>query len=482
MAEIKNLSVRIYSQLVLKDISFLICKSEHYAITGPSGSGKSTLLRALSGTVNHSGQIDIAPAVRIVLVEQQHRFKSILKTNSFYYQQRYNASDAADAASVEEYLDDEIKLYKKGKEDGAVREIFGLLEVERLLEKRLIQLSNGENKRVQLAKALLTQPQILLLDDAFTGLDIEARRMLENLLKTIASNGVSIILVTTEKSIPVFVTKVIVLDTEGNAKFVTPDEGLKTAPRLSFSLDKELMARLTCQQSEENFEYAVQMKSVTVVYNGKEILKDINWQVKKGERWSLAGPNGAGKSTLLSLINADNPQAYANEIYLFGRRRGRGETIWDIKQKIGYVSPELHLYFETLTTAFNAVASGLFDTIGLFRALNEEQANKVFNWMQLLNIDQYSSQLLNNLPAGVQRLILLARALVKNPPLLLLDEPAQGLAEDQSMLFKTIVEEICNHTNTTLIYITHHMQELPSCISNFIELKDGKVARMYAAG
>ena len=220
------------------------------------------------------------------------------------------------------------------------------------------------------------------------------------------------------------------------------------------------------------------MKDVDVQYSDKIILDGINWEVKKGERWSLSGSNGAGKSTLLSLINGDNPQAYANEIYLFDNRRGSGESIWDIKRKIGYISPELHLYFDTYITAFDVVASGLFDTIGLFRLLNEEQVEKVESWINLLQLQSLASQLLTNLPLGKQRLILLARALVKNPPLLLLDEPAQGLDEEQTDLFKNITEQICEHSNKTLIYVTHLKEEIPSCVTKFIRLEKGKIVEL----
>ncbi len=146
------------------------------------------------------------------------------------------------------------------------------------------------------------------------------------------------------------------------------------------------------------------MKEVRVQYEGKYVLDGINWEVATGTCWSLTGPNGAGKSTLLSLITGDNPQAYANEIYLFDRKRGSGESIWDIKQKIGFLSPELQLYFDPHATAFSAIASGLFDTIGLFRTLSPQQELWVTEWLKFLDFTSYTHRLLSSLPAGIQRL------------------------------------------------------------------------------
>lgn len=188
----------------------------------------------------------------------------------------------------------------------------------------------------------------------------------------------------------------------------------------------------------------------------------------------VSGPNGAGKSTLLSLITADNPQAYANRIWLFGRRRGSGETIWEIKQKIGFVSPELHLYFDPGASCYEVVASGLFDTIGLFRPLAPEQEETVMLWMKLLSLQELRMRLLQQLSAGQQRMVLLARALIKNPPMLILDEPCQGLDDGQTAYFRELIAELCEAFDKTLIYVSHYRDELPHGIDKYLRLEQGK--------
>ena len=216
------------------------------------------------------------------------------------------------------------------------------------------------------------------------------------------------------------------------------------------------------------------MIKVNIAYNGIEILSNFNWSVKKGERWCVTGPNGAGKSTLLSLISADNPQAYANDIYLFDRKRGTGESIWDIKKNIGYVSPELHLFFDLGVTCQEAVASGLFDTIGLFRKPGPTETSIVLEWMEILGISSIKDKRLNQLSLGEQRLVMLTRALVKSPPLLILDEPCQGLDAQQTARFKNTIDLICQSTSTTLIYVSHYSQDIPSCITHHLQLNAGK--------
>ena len=468
--QVENLTVAIQSKIIFENVSFEIQKGRQYAIVGPSGSGKTALLHCLAGQSFYKGSIRAKPGVSIVLVEQQHHFKNLSNTSSFYYQQRFNSMDASDAMTVQEYLNN--------LDSASIdNEFFALLGIDKLLPKPLIQLSNGENKRVQLIKALIQSPDILLLDNPFLGLDIAARDSLNKILQSIIKKGITIILITGAQIIPGIITDVIELK-EKNSRLINralfmADNSIQLEIE---KIDKSLLDELV-NNEDGSFDYAIKMKNVHVQYYENVILDKINWEVKKGERWSLSGPNGAGKSTLLSLINADNPQAYANEIYLFDKRRGRGESIWDIKRKIGYVSPELHLFFDSSNTVFNVVASGLFDTIGLFRVVNEEQTTTIIKWMKLLQVDHFSNQLLKNLSLGKQRLVLLARALVKDPPLLLLDEPSQGLDEEQAELLKNLIEQICEHANKTLIYVTHLKEEIPSCVTKFIQLENGRVVK-----
>jgi len=216
------------------------------------------------------------------------------------------------------------------------------------------------------------------------------------------------------------------------------------------------------------------MENVSIRYGTKTVLHNINWEVRRGEAWSLSGHNGAGKSTLLSLITGDNPQAYSQLIYLFDKRRGSGESIWDIKEKIGYISPELHLHFDQSVNCFDVIASGLFDTIGLFRKLSLKDQHKVMQWMKLMGLEELKSTSLRQLPSGRQRMVLLARALVKNPPLLILDEPFQGLDESQIAYMRALINQIHNKFGTTLICVSHYEQEMPDCVNHFLRLEQGR--------
>jgi molybdate transport system ATP-binding protein len=207
------------------------------------------------------------------------------------------------------------------------------------------------------------------------------------------------------------------------------------------------------------------MNDITIKYGEKTILSHINWTVRKGDCWALCGQNGSGKSTLLSLICADNPQAYACDISLFGRKRGSGESIWEIKRHIGYVSPEMHRSYHHNIPVIQVMASGLKDTVGLYTRTNEAEREKCRWWMRIFGIEHLETRPFLSLSSGEQRLVLVARAFVKDPQLLILDEPLHGLDNQKRALVKDIIETYSEKPNKTLIMVTHYEEDLPKCFT-----------------
>ena len=216
------------------------------------------------------------------------------------------------------------------------------------------------------------------------------------------------------------------------------------------------------------------MEDVHIRYGEKEVLKGVSWTVRPGEKWLLQGHNGSGKSTLLSLVTGDHPQAYANHIELFGKRRGSGESIWDIKALLGIISPELHWYFDKTASVWQAVASGFHDSIGLFSRLTYSQEQQTRQLLDFIGLTADKDRLITALPLGKQRMALLARTMVKNPPLLILDEPCQGLDQRQTAYFNAVVDELCAF-GKTLIYVGHYETQLPTCLDRKLVLERGEV-------
>jgi molybdate transport system ATP-binding protein len=222
---------------------------------------------------------------------------------------------------------------------------------------------------------------------------------------------------------------------------------------------------------EKTFETAVKLDNVNIVYNAKSVINQVKWTISQGEKWALTGPNGSGKSMLLSLIFADNPQAYSNSITLFDRKRGTGESIWDIKDNIGFVSPEMHLYFNRNKTCKEVALSGLSENPYRKIRITDKMIQLVDELFEYFSITKIGNDLFPHVSTGQQNIILLIRALVKNPPMLVLDEPFQGVDFASVNRAKSLLEEYCK--NRTLIFVSHQPEELPLCITNYFFIEHG---------
>jgi len=493
LLSIKNITVRYLDQTLLTDLDFNINKGEHWALVGESGSGKSALLQTISGKFNIVGGIihhyyfedmmekypgDNAHVTHhklIALVSPKHSFRNLSNTTEFYYQQRFNSSDSEDAPTVEAYLSG-IEPALHTEQIWTLERVIERLKLQPLRRKQLIKLSNGETKRLLIAAALLKHPALLLLDNPLTGLDVQSRAEFNDIINEIIASGISIVMATSPGEIPDGITHVAILhDGKIISKLPKADftAEMVNIPEAAKIDTKELKDLLALTRSR-NFDYVVKMRRVNIRYGENQVLQNVDWTIRQGEHWALLGPNGAGKSTLLSLINGDNPQAYANDIVLFDRKRGSGESIWDIKNKIGFVSPELHQYFPTENNCLQVIESGFYDTLGLFRPSQPQKAAIALRWMKLLELEADVRKPLKSVSASKQRLILLARALVKNPALLIFDEPCQGLDAHQQQHFKHVVDAICSLGNTTLIYVTHYQHEIPDSVNLALRLEKGR--------
>lgn len=462
---VDKLCVTLGGKAILSSISFSLQEGESAAIIGASGTGKTTLIQALANQLFYRGTITYYPEKpKLFIVSRQHRFNNLSNRSDFYYQQRFNSFDADDSRTVLE------ELRVSGKGEAEIMEVLNTVGILNRADTKLIQLSNGEHKRFQLAEAMLEEPDWILLDNPYIGLDIEARKMLNTLLNTLMQQGMQMIMVTTVGEVPSGIHKVFYLE---NGLLLDQQKVMRTGFReegLGFSV-KEIPPAYDYAPFEE----AVRMEDVTIQYGSRVVLDGINWTVKAGECWAVLGHNGSGKSTLLSLINADNPQAFSQKIWLFGQRKGSGESIWDIKRNIGYISPELHHYFESGAAAKEIVASGLFDTMGLFRVLHPDHEWLALRWMEALQIRHLADRSFMRLSDSEQRRVLLARALVKNPPMLILDEPCQGMDDEETSVFTAIVNEICRQSGKTLIYVSHYEKDIPPCVTHRLELREGRV-------
>lgn len=468
-------------------VDFELDEGEHIAIVGPNGGGKSMFVDILTGKhplLMRDPEYDFAPSKK-PLVSDNIKYITFRDSygdsdGAYYLQQRWNQHDIDETTpTVRELLEEAFKL--SGVDDEERREmqkhLYSLFRIEPLLDKYIILLSSGEVRKFQLTKALLSAPRVLIMDNPFIGLDVETRDLLKELLSVLSKEkALQIILVLSKiDDMPDFITHVIeIKDMKVGRKATVSDFfARKHAPYNNIlGQEKETeIINLPYKNDEYNCTEIVKASGVCIRYGERVILKDLDWTVFNGERWALSGQNGAGKSTLLSLVCADNPQSYACDISLFGNRRGSGESIWDIKKHIGYVSPEMHRAYNRDIPAIRVVASGLKDSVGLYAKPDEEEYETCKWWMEKFGVAELADTSFLKLSSGEQRLVLLVRAFVKDPELLILDEPFHGLDNRNKQLVTEIIEAFCKRRNKTLIIVTHYMDELPPCVNKKLMLK-----------
>ena len=452
--EIVNGVARHPAYRLAEPVNFVLHEGEQLAILGPNGSGKTKLVNTIIGRyplLMNEVHYDFGEYAHRMVFENIHymAFRDSYgdADGSYYYQQRWHSQDVELSPLVSDVLPAECA-------DEYVAALYSDFAIDALLSKQLVMLSSGELRRLQIVKALMTNPRVLIMDNPFIGLDAHTRTQLIDLLqRLITERGLQLILVVSRREdIPNFVTRVVEM------KPLPPPspKGRGLADIVKFS----------SYEGGEVSSSIISFRDVTLRYGERIIFEHLNWEVLRGERWALHGRNGSGKSALLGLVCADNPQSYACDISLFGRRRGTGESIWDIKRRIGYVSPEMHRAYLKDLPAIEIVASGLHDSVGLYVRPRPEQMNTCLQWMCVFGIEELAERTFLKLSSGEQRLVLLARAFVKDPELLILDEPLHGLDTERREMVRGIIDAFCSRPDKTLIMVTHYPEELPTCITH----------------
>ena len=452
-----NLTDGINNSL-LRGFSWQWQRGEQWGLIGANGSGKTLLLRMIAGDLVMPPQQqqhleygfragDDAPSdhVEIVSLERQ---REIMENFNFYAQMRWNSIEEETTPTLADFLSQDAPIL-----NAARRRTVAALGLCHLLDRRLAELSNGESRRALLALALLRRPKLLLLDSPFLGLDPESVRLCHNTLAAAAKTGSTHILFAAvrENDLPKFARKNVLRlsDAAPCAAKTSPQTPKLTAPKK-----------------------IVELKRVSITYGATRIFKNFSWTIHEGERWLLRGANGSGKSTLIALMLGDHPQSYSNEVRLFGRLRGTGETLWQIKKRIGWISPELHISIDAAQTVLDTVLSGFDDSPYSIGRHNRKQRASASAALAKFGLHGTENNAFGTLSSGAQRLALLARAFVKTPPLLLLDEPCQNLDDANTRLVLDAVDAFCAATpRAAIVYVTHRARAVPASITNELRLK-----------
>jgi molybdate transport system ATP-binding protein len=479
MAEPTLLTLRgvnlVYRALpALRDIDWIVTAGQQWACLGPNGAGKTSLARVISRQATHfSGELVRSPA----LEQRGCAYVCFEEARALCDRDRKldDSEQRADASDPGTLVKD---LILDGRdEDAHFHDWIERLHIGHVLRRGLRFISTGEMRKTLLIRAILSEPALLILDNPLDGLDrasqAEMRRILDELLH---STITLLMLCRQTEDVPAGISHVMVLD-QGEVVAAGCRDRILAAPAVQ-SLMNPPAGELN--QLPHPFPRTYELpqdgpllalRNVSVRYGDFQVLRDVNWTFDRGSHCCVSGPNGCGKTTLLSLVTGDNHKAYGQDITLFGVRRGSGESVWDIKQKYGQLDNQLHLNFARGMRVLEVVVSGFFDTIGLFDDWGDTQRDTAVQWLSALGLADSARESFDALSFGMQRMVLLARAMVKSPIILLLDEPTLGLDGHHRRLILRAIDHIAANSDTQVIFVSHSAGETPACINQHLRFE-----------
>jgi len=488
-------------EIFIKEFSCQIKATENWLVIGPNGGGKADFLNALSGNLKIVKNQDDS----ILQIPQPNDLElvSLEKAARIIQEERENDES--------EYLEGGVDIGRTGKvfiaqslkNPDQINQIENLPEVklcgiQHILERGLKYMSTGEIRRTLLAKALISKKKLLILSDPFAGIDVESRKILLDFFTQMTNphaenhQGTQILLCMERwNEIPQTITHVIEFSNKEvsfcgerkeyeiilqKRKAESENQIEKQKQDFEKELNQTLQETFVLQNEKsdsEDEEILVEMKNVNVGWDGRLVLENLNWTLKKHEHWLIRGPNGCGKTTFLELITGDNKQVYSNDIWIFGIKRGSGESIWDIKKRLGIVSYRLHVEYRMIggISLQNVIISGFRDSIGLYGEATDVEKDAAKKWLKLGGFINRENELFSNLSYGEQRAILILRAAVKCPEILILDEPCHGLDEENRRMILHLLDLIAENKTSTLLHVTHDMNEVLKCEKHILEME-----------
>lgn len=532
---IENCRIENGKEIFIKNFSWQMKENEVWLVTGPNGGGKADFVNSLAKI----GNSEILPNPNDS-EEKQNLYSNIFGNSAEIVSLERAAKIIQEERESDEseYSEGGVDVGRTGRVFiaeglfGKIRkgtklpdelknlesnEIVKLCGIEKILDRGIKYMSTGEIRRTLLARAFISGKKLLILSDPFAGLDVQSRKILFDFFNEIAKKNQSenqnqdeqvphIILVTERwNEIPSAVTNVLEFsqkkvsfcgkksEYENLLKFreihnKKNEKQEKTAflGAVAQTLEETKFLRQQCYQqkniengqnnvAKEN-EILVEMNNVNVSWGENHVLKNLNWKLRKNEHWLVRGPNGSGKTTFLELITGDNKQVFCNDVFLFGKKRGTGESVWDIKKQLGIVSYRLHVEYRMVggTSLQNVIVSGFRDSIGLYETASDSEIDAAKKWLALGGFGGRENQTFGSLSYGEQRAVLILRSAVKCPKILILDEPCHGLDEKYRKKILQLAEEIALGGTTTLLHVTHDSTEVLPCEKHILEFHPGK--------
>ncbi len=456
-------TIRLSYSFSLGPITWSIEPGDRWLVLGENGAGKSALLSALSG-MGDCVSGDRAVPTQCAVVSSG--FQNALIEEEIALEQGDLSGQVVDgtkAASI---------LHQIAQDDARLEQLVDGLSLGGVLDKAFRSLSTGETRKLLLARALASTADTLILDEPFQGLDAESLAWMMDQFDSLLGGRTLILATNKPESLPCGVNQLMIM-ARGQVEetsAIDNEDGVEWLAHIKHLAGQPGAIPIWAERDRVSLSPLVELKDVTIAYGGQAVFENLNWAIRPNEHWQVTGPNGAGKTSLLQLITGDHPQCYVNDVRVFGFKRGSGESIWDVKRYIGVVSSSIQVAHRMSTSVERTLLSGFYDSIGLYQKATESERAHASIWLERLGLTHLKQAPFSKLSFGAQRLVLIARSMIKSPPLLLLDEPCLGLDSKNRVLVLAFIEQLIEQEETAIVYVSHDETDQIASIDRVLDM------------